>query len=142
SGGQSRRLPAYAATGKVLMPMPVARWARGQRLDQSLLDVQLADYQRILAHAGPSAAVMITAGDVLLRFGRELPPFPDVDVLGLGMWVSPEKAKDHGVFVSTRQKPNELAFFLQKPSAAKIRELGESYLCLVDTGAWLLSERA
>jgi len=142
AGGQSRRLPAYAPTGKLLMPIPVFRWSRGQRLDQSLLDMQLADYQRVLAHAGPAAVALITSGDVLLRFARELPPFPDVDVLGLGMWVAPEKAKDFGVFVSPRRRPTELAFFLQKPPAAKIRELADTYLCLVDTGMWLLSERA
>lgn len=142
AGGHSRRLPAYAPAGKLLMPIPVFRWARGQRLDQSLLDLQLPDYQRVLAHAGPGTVAMITSGDVLLRFARELPPFPDVDVLGLGMWVAPELAKDFGVFFSPRAKANELAFFLQKPSAAKIRELAGDYHCLVDTGMWLLSERA
>src|SRR5437660_7119014 len=142
AGGQSRRLPAYAPTGKLLMPIPVFRWARGQRLDQSLLDLQLPDYQRVLAHAGPRTVAMITSGDVLLRFARELPPFPDVDVLGLGMWVAPEKAADFGVFFSPRNHPTEVAFFLQKPPAAKIREWSQNYLCLVDTGMWLLSERA
>jgi len=142
AGGQSRRLPAYAATGKLLMPLPVLRWARGQRLDQSLLDAQLPAYQRVLAHASPGVAAMVASGDVFLRFGRELPPFPDVDVLGLGLWVAPERAKDFGVFCAPRSAPRELAFFLQKPPAAKIRELAENYLCLVDTGIWLLSERA
>ena len=142
AGGLSRRLPAYAPTGKLLMPIPVFRWSRGQRLDQSLLDLQLPDYERVLAHAGPGTAALVTSGDVLLRFARELPPFPDVDVLGLGMWVAPEKAKHFGVFFSQRAHPTELAFFLQKPAAAKIRELAEDYLCLVDTGMWLLSERA
>jgi hypothetical protein len=52
AGGQSRRLPAYAPSGKLLMPIPVFRWARGQRLDQTLLDLQLPDYQRVLRHAG------------------------------------------------------------------------------------------
>jgi galactokinase/mevalonate kinase-like predicted kinase len=142
AGGQSRRLPAYAPTGKLLMPIPVFRWARGQSLNQSLLDLQLPDYERVLAHAGPETAAMITSGDVLLQFARDLPPFPKVDVLGLGMWVAPEKAKDFGVFFSPRNQPTELAFFLQKPSASRIRELAEQYLCLVDTGMWLLSERA
>ena len=142
AGGLSRRLPAYAPMGKLLMPIPVFRWSRGQRLDQSLLDLQLPDYQRVLAHAGPHTAALITSGDVLLRFARELPPFPEVDVLGLGMRVAPEKAKDFGVFFSPRGQPTELAFFLQKPAASKIRELAEDYLCLVDTGMWLLSERA
>lgn len=142
AGGQSRRLPAYAPTGKLLMPIPVFRWGRGQRLDQTLLDLQLPDYQRVLAQGAPRTVAMVTSGDVLLRFARELPPFPDVDVLGLGMWVAPETAKDFGVFVAQRSHPTELAFFLQKPSADRIRELSQDYLCLVDTGMWLLSERA
>ena len=142
AGGQSRRLPAYAGTGKLLLPVPVFRWARGQRLDQSLLDLQLPDYQRVLAHAGPGTVAMVTSGDVLLRFGRTLPVFPQVDVLGLGMWVTPERARDFGVFFSKRERSEELSFFLQKPSAARIRELAGEYLYLVDTGMWLLSERA
>jgi galactokinase/mevalonate kinase-like predicted kinase len=142
AGGQSRRLPAYALVGKLLMPIPVFRWARGQRLDQTLLDLQLPDYQRVLAHAPPGVAAMVTSGDVLLRFARELPPFPAVDMLGLGMWLAPERASHFGVFCAPRGRPSELAFFLQKPPAAKIRQLAENYLCLVDTGMWLLSARA
>ncbi len=142
SGGQSRRLPAYAPTGKLLMPIPVFRWARGQRLNQSLLDLQLPAYERVLLHAGEQARVLITSGDVLLRFARELPAFPDADVVGLGMWVTPEKAQDFGVFFSPRKHPNALAFFLQKPSAERIRELAQEHLYLVDTGMWLLSARA
>jgi hypothetical protein len=141
-GGQSRRLPAYAPSGKLLMPIPALRCARGQRPDQTLLDLQLPDYQRVLAHAGPGALVMVASGDTLLRFARELPPFPNVDVLGLGISVAPELAKDFGVFFSPRHQATELAFFLQKPAAGKIRELARHHLCLVDTGAWLLSERA
>ena len=141
-GGQSRRLPAYAATGKVLMPIPVMRWCRGQRLEQTLLDLQRPDYQRVLEHAPASTVAMVASGDVLLRFGRNLPLFPAVDVLGLGMWVSPETAKDFGVFFVPRHQPLELSFFLQKPSPEKIRELAETHLHLVDTGMWLLSARA
>ena len=142
AGGQSRRLPAYAPVGKLLMPIPVFRWSRGQRLDQTLLDLQLPDYQRVLSHAPANTVALVTSGDVLLRFARELPPFPEVDVLGLGMKLAPEKAKDFGVFFSPRGRPSDLAFFLQKPPAARIRELAEDYLCLVDTGMWLLSEKA
>jgi len=65
-------------------------------------------------------------GTLILRPERELPPFPQVDVLGLGMWVSPEKAKDFGVFVSLRNASTELSFFLQKLLAAKIRELAQA----------------
>jgi galactokinase/mevalonate kinase-like predicted kinase len=142
AGGQSRRLPAYAPTGKLLLPIPVFRWSRGQRLDQSLLDLQLPDYERVLAHAGQAYAALVTSGDVLLRFARTLPAFPAVDVLGLGMWVAPDKAKDFGVFFTPRHQPGALAFFLQKPQPARIRELETQYFPLVDTGMWLLSARA
>lgn len=140
--GSSRRLPAYAVEGKPLMPVPALRWSQGQKLDQTLLDLQLPWYHRVLGHAPASSSVLIASGDVLLRFGTDLPPFPAVDVLGLGMWVTPETAKDFGVFFTPRDKPHELAFFLQKPAPARIRELGADYLYLVDTGMWLLSERA
>ncbi|HOQ27227.1 MAG TPA: bifunctional fucokinase/L-fucose-1-P-guanylyltransferase, partial [Armatimonadota bacterium] len=40
-GGHSRRLPAYAPVGKPLIPIPVQRGSYGQRLDQTLLDLQL-----------------------------------------------------------------------------------------------------
>ncbi len=141
-GGQSRRLPSYAAVGKILMPLPVFRWSRGQRLSQTLLDVQLPDYERVLRHAGPGVVALIASGDVLLRFSRQLPAFPEVDVLGLGMWLTPEKAKDFGVFFSPRHHPQQLSFFLQKPEPARIREEGAEHLHLVDTGMWLLSARA
>ncbi len=141
-GGESRRLPAYAAVGKTLAPIPALRWSRGQRLDQSLLDLQLPEYERAFRHAAGDYALLVASGDTLLRFGGELPTFPAVDVLGLGMWVSPEKAKDHGVFFVPRARPNDLAFFLQKPKPERIRELAADYLYVVDTGLWLLSERA
>ena len=44
AGGQSRRLPSYAPSGKILTPIPVFRWERGQRLSQSLLSLQLPLY--------------------------------------------------------------------------------------------------
>jgi galactokinase/mevalonate kinase-like predicted kinase len=141
-GGQGRKLPAYAPVGRFLMPLPVVRWSRGQRLTQTLLEVQLPDYERVLAHAPEGTVAMVASGDVILRFARELPRFPKADVLGLGMWVTPEVAQNFGVFFCPRQKPSELAFFLQKPHPAKIRELGLENLYLVDTGMWLLSERA
>jgi len=141
-GGQSRRLPAYAPVGKLLMPVPVFRWSRGQRLDQTLLDLQLPAYRRVLDHAPSGCVAMIASGDVLLEFACQLPVFPRVDVLGLGMWVPTEQARHFGVFFANRRRPTELAFFLQKPSAARIRDLSEEYFPLVDTGMWLMSERA
>lgn len=142
AGGQSRRLPAYAPLGKVLLPMPVLRWSRGQRLDQTLLDLQLPEYERLLRHAPGSFCVLLASGDVLVRLGRLLPELPAVDVLAVGVRVPPEVAQDFGVLFCHRRDPGRLAFARQKPSAAEIRRMSLDYRWSVDTGLWLLSARA
>ncbi len=142
AGGQSRRLPAYAATGKVLMPVPVMRWSHGQRLDQSLLDLQVDDYTRILLASPDSSRVLIASGDVFLKFPESIPEIPDADIVGFGMQVSPETASHFGVFFTPREAPGETAFFLQKPSPETIRKLAGTHSYFVDTGLWLLSSRA
>jgi galactokinase/mevalonate kinase-like predicted kinase len=140
--GESRRLPAYAAVGKPLLPVPVLRWARGQRLTQTLLDLQVPVLERVLEAAPADAAVLVASGDVLLRFPRPLPPLPAVDVLCFGLWATPETAARHGVFFLPRARPGELAFALQKPAPERIRALATEHLFAVDTGLWLLSARA
>jgi galactokinase/mevalonate kinase-like predicted kinase len=141
-GGQSRRLPAYGPVGKLLMPVPVLRGSHGQRLDQTLLDLQLPFFHRVLDQAPALSVAMVASGDVLLECAPRLPALPAVDVLGLGMWVPGEKARHFGVFFADYRRPTELAFFLQKPPAARINELAGAYYPLVDTGVWLFSERA
>lgn len=142
AGGQSRRLPAYAATGKILMPFPALRWADGQRLDQTLLDVQMPGFSHIAARAPLQSRVMVASGDVLLRFPPKIPTMPDADIIGLGMWVDAKTASHFGVFFTPRSRPEELAFFLQKPAADEISALGSNHLFMVDTGLWLLSAKA
>lgn len=141
-GGHSRRLPAYAAEGKPFLPVPVLRRSYGQRLDQTLLDFQRPAFGRVLAQASSGYAVMVTSGDVLLRFGEIPGPLPSVDVLALGMPVSAETAQGFGVFFTRRGEPSEVAFFLQKPTPQTTLDLARTYDFLVDTGVWLLSERA
>jgi galactokinase/mevalonate kinase-like predicted kinase len=141
-GGEARALPAYAVTGAPLLPIPVFRWSRGQRLDQTLLDLQVPDYRRVLAHAGANYVVLTARAHTLLRFGADLPPVPAVDILVMGMWMTPETARDFGVFFSPRQHPDQVEFFLQTPTPSRIRELAADHLYLVDTGLWLLSQRA
>ena len=142
AGGESRRAPAYAAAGKILTPMPVWRWSLGQRLDQSLLDLQLPFLDGVLSRAPCRSRVVVSSGDVLLRCGASLPDFPDADVICLGLWVPPDEAQHFGVFFCPRNRPERLEFVLQKPAPERIQELASDYLFLVDTGVWLLSERA
>jgi galactokinase/mevalonate kinase-like predicted kinase len=139
SGGESRRLPAYAAAGKLFMPVPALRWKYGQRLDQTLLDLQEPFLRRVASQAtGPR--VMIASGDVLLE--GETGPIPDADVVLLGMWTTPEQAAHFGVMFCDRNDPGRLMKFLQKPASSLTRELSREYLFLIDVGVWLLSERA
>ncbi len=142
AGGQSRRLPAYAAVGKSLIPIPVMRWSYGQRLDQNLLSLQMPDYERVFSRAAPNAAVLVASGDVLLRFGVELPLFPEADIVCVGMRVDADIAQHFGVFFLESKQSDSLRYMLQKPSAATIREHSETHPFLVDSGLWILSERA
>lgn len=106
AGGQSRRLPSYAPSGKILTPLPVFRWERGQSLDQSLLSLQVPLYNRIMNMAPHGLNTMIVSGDVFIRTTSPLPPIPEwADIVCYGLWLGPETAKNHGVFVSTREQP-------------------------------------
>lgn len=142
AGGQSRRLPAYAATGKVLIPLPVMRWGRGQRIDGTLLDYMRPEFDRIMEHAGGDYPLMVCSGDVLLDFPRTLPRFPRADLLALGMWVSPETASEFGVFFSHRSSPEKIDFVLQKPGPGEIRRHTAEHIFTVDAGVWLLGPKA
>lgn len=142
AGGQSRRLPAYAPSGKILMPIPVFRWERGQRLSQDLLSLQLPLYEQIMDIAPDNLRTMIVSGDVFIRTTQPLAKIPDADVVCYGLWLGPEIAKDHGIFVSSHEKPNELKCMMQKPSLQTLSELLNSNYYLTDIGVWLLSDRA
>lgn len=142
AGGQSRRLPAYAPSGKVLTPIPVFRWGRGQRLTQNLLDLQLPLYERIMDMAPVSMNTLIASGDVYIRAKEALQSIPEADVVCYGLWVDPQLAKNHGVFVMNRRTPERLEYMLQKPSVETLGELMKDHLFLMDIGIWLLSNRA
>ncbi len=142
AGGQSRRLPAYAPSGKILTPIPVFRWERGQRLSQTLLDLQLPLFERIMAQAPSRLNTMIVSGDVYIRAAERLGTIPDADVVCYGLWLDASIAKDHGVSVSERRTPNVLKQMLQKPSIEQLTALQNDHFYLTDIGVWLLSDRA
>jgi len=141
-GGQGRRLPAYAGCGKLCMPMPVTRWATGQRLDQTLFDLQDRFLDRVRDACAPSARVLLASGDVLVHAGSALPPLPDADVVLVGLWERPETARRFGVMFCERSDPTRLMTFRQKPSVAEIGALPRDQVFMLDAGVWLLSARA
>ena len=142
AGGQSKRLPSYAVSGKVLMPLPVFRWERGQKLSQDLMSVQLPLYEKMMAAAPEHLHTMVVSGDVLIRATQPLQPIPDADVVCYGLWLDASVAKNHGVFVSDRRTPSVLKQMLQKPSVQTLAELQKDHFYLTDIGVWLLSDKA
>jgi len=142
AGGQSKRLPSYAVSGKVLMPLPVFRWERGQKLSQNLLSVQLPLYEKMMAMAPENIHTMVVSGDVLIRATQPLQPIPEADVVCYGLWLDASIAKNHGVFVSSRQTPSVLKQMLQKPSVQTLTEIQKDHFFLTDIGVWLLSDKA
>lgn len=142
AGGQSRRLPSYAPSGKILTPVPVFRWERGQSITQTLLDLQLPLYERIMDAAPANVDTMIVSGDVYIRAAAQLPPVPEADVVCYGLWLDSSIAKDHGVFYSTHSAPSILDRMLQKPSVDTLNSLLQTGYYLTDIGVWLLSDRA
>ena len=142
AGGQSRRLPSYAPSGKILTPIPVFRWERGQRLSQDLLSLQLPLYEKMMTMAPEHIHLMVVSGDVLIRATEPLQPIPEADVVCYGLWLDASVAKNHGVFVSSRQTPTVLKQMLQKPSVQTLSELQKEHFYLTDIGIWMLSDKA
>ena len=142
SDGQSRRLPAYSTVGKSFIPFPVFKWGRGQRIDQTLFDVQRPLLERILEGAPAGMNTMVAAGDALVWIDQFREKIPQADVVCIGIWAQPEVAVKHGVFVCPRNNPGVLEYMLQKPSLEALQSLTEQFLYLLDAGIWLLSDRA
>ncbi|UKK54211.1 bifunctional fucokinase/fucose-1-phosphate guanylyltransferase [Prevotella sp. E2-28] len=142
AGGQSRRLPSYAPSGKILTPVPVFRWERGQRLSQDLLSLQLPLYEQIMKKTPEGLNTMVVSGDVLIRTSQPVGPVPQADVVVYGLWLDASVAKNHGVFVSDRRTPQVLKQMLQKPSVEELQQLQKEHYYLTDIGVWILSDRA
>lgn len=140
--GKSRRLPAYAPVGKGFIPFPVFRWGRGQRIDQTLLDVQLPLMKRLLDCAPATIRTLIASGDALVWTDAPEPKIPEADVVVIGAWAPVETMSKHGVFVVRRSDPTQLECMLQKPSADALQRMSDDSMFLLDTGLWLLSDKA
>ena len=68
AGGASRRLPAYGPCGKIFVPLP---GASDSALGTTLFDRQLPTYLALPPGGRGNGQIVITAGDVLLRFDAQ-----------------------------------------------------------------------
>lgn len=111
AGGDSRRLPAYGPCGKIFVPVP---GEGDSALNLTLFDLQLPVYLALPRPAGDIGQVVITAGDVLLRFDPEDVRFAAEGMTGLSAPRRPSRPSAHGVYCVG---PGGLVRrFLQKPS--------------------------
>ncbi len=113
-GGDSRRLPAYGPCGKVFVPVP---GESDSALPLTLFDRQLPTYLALPPAAPEAGQVVITSGDVLLRFDPAAVRFRPNGLTGLGCLAHPEQASRHGVFCTGAD--GRVRLFLQKPSPAE-----------------------
>ena len=110
AGGDSRRLPAYGSCGKVFVPLP---GTSDSALGTTLFDRQLPTYLALPSGGEGKGQMVITAGDVLLRFDPLEVQWNREGVNGLGCLAQPEEASRHGVFCLAGN--GHVRRFLQKP---------------------------
>lgn len=132
SGGDSKRLPAYAAAGKIFTPMPCGA---------SLFDLIVRNAAELPAPEGGQLLVM--SGDVLLTFDPRGVDFSRPGVTGVAYWDSMDQGSRHGVYVAPDGV--KVTGFLQKPSPAEARTAGACDVfsrVAVDTGILSLDAAA
>ena len=130
SGGDGRRLPAYAAQGKVFVPLP-CRTRQGS--PAALFDLIAAS---LLALPSPQAGqILIASGDVLLTFDPEAVSFDHRGVVGVAYPGTIQRGSRHGVYVPDRH--GQVVDFLQKPDEKSARErnaVDAAGRVMIDTG--------
>lgn len=119
AGGDSRRLPPYSPCGKIFVPVP---GEMGGALGTTLFDRLIPTYLELPRPLSGGGQIVIATGDVLLDFDASSVKFSGEGITGVGALVSPEVAKNHGVY--SRQDDGTVRLFLQKPSVTKQSETG------------------
>ncbi len=119
AGGDSRRLPAYGPCGKIFVPAP---GDSDSAVCLSLFDKQLPVYLGMGQSSQGQGQIVITSGDVLLRFDPESVRFAGEGITGLSCFTGPEQASRHGVFCAGSD--SRVRVYLQKPSPAEQEQRG------------------
>jgi fucokinase len=133
AGGDSRRVPIFAAYGKAFAPLPSLRRSGAPA---ALFDRILEDL--LLLPESPEGDVIVASGDALVgasRFGGPRLRLDRAPFVGFAQSGSVERGARHGVYGVDRS--GMLAAFLQKPSADVARATGvvrRDGTLLVDTG--------
>ena len=135
-GGFSKRLPAYAASGKVFAP--VARTEKGVT---TLFEVIVRNMARLKL---PGRGALVVCGDVAPDFDFAACDFSRPGVTGVAYLDTLARGSRHGVYVPAKAKGlSDVRGFLQKPTPAEARRAGAAVRgkVAVDTGILWLDAR-
>lgn len=131
-GGFSKRLPAYAASGKVFAPVPAANGVK------TLFEIIVRNMARLEL---PRNGALVVCGDVAPDFDFSACDFSAPGVTGVAYRDTLARGSRHGVYVAAKGRGAvPVKDFLQKPSAAESRRSGAVVRgkVAVDTGIlWL-----
>lgn len=126
SGGDSRRTPGFAATGKAFIPLRDGR----PMFEHIVESMQKLPIDR--------PGVLVVSGDVLPVFDYSKADFSRPGVTGIAYPDGPEEARRHGVYqVAGRTAPHHaypVAGFLQKPNVASGQHLIDTGIMFIDAG--------
>lgn len=131
SGGDSRRLPAYAAEGKLFASLPIA--APGMRC-AALLDVLLQDLLSL--EPRPGGELLIASGDCVIGLRDHPVTLEGEGIIGVAHRMPLSRAIRHGVYVCSPQGGG-VRRFMQKPAVRDLRAAGGELadgMALADTG--------
>ena len=119
AGGDSRRLPAYSACGKIFVPLP---GGFDSPVVTTLFDQLVSTFLDLQPGPPGRGQVVVAAGDALIRFDPSAVDLSTPGLTALGAWTTPEEASRHGVFCAEPGKPVRL--YLQKPGIQDQRATG------------------
>ena len=129
AGGDSKRVPAYSASGKILTPLPIEN---DTAIVPTLLDRQLPVLRDLPAMPAGAGQTVVTCGDALLDFDPGELRWAPEGMTFAGCRADPEIASRHGVYCADAD--GRLTLYLQKPgvreqrAAGAIDSLGQSIL--------------
>lgn len=117
SGGDSRRLPAYSAVGKLFTPLPAPNY-------MSLFDIMIENYAQLPVQ--PKGQLVVASGDVLLNFDPAFMDFSTTGITGVAYPENPDAGRFFGVYVvhEPDARATRVADVLQKPGRAELEAAG------------------
>ncbi|MGQ9730136.1 MAG: fucose pyrophosphorylase domain-containing protein [Candidatus Zipacnadales bacterium] len=138
SGGDSRRVPLFSATGKLFAPLPAI-------MPDGAVSTVFDELWAALYGLGENleAGVVVASGDVLLAFDLAAVAWPQEEVIGLACSADPQTASHHGVYLL--EEGGAIRGFLQKPTLKILYEAGavkRSNRVAVDSGVIVFQKRA